>query len=486
MQAAKEVVHNFMKPSHYDSAMGTPGRESYSTGTTRTTSRAGSSDRYLDSNATRGKTTTKTTGGTKISGAQGGLTGVNSQLGGDSRYDSSRAAAAAADTTTGGQPTSHHKHTTVDGSDASQFVGNRKSDTEVREIVNPAVTKEVVLEENREEKTTAIDRELHQDHYQTRVQPVVDKKILSEEHMHRAAPVEYRERKHSKESEADIKRALEEERSRFQSTREVLPTQHVTEDAGTVVGEHHHHHVYETVQPVIEREVIQPTVTHTTIPVHEHIEKDPSFHPKTIQPVMTMGDFVRAGGSTEGRPERMDIFEGEPQVLENGGADQTHPNAWDARGNHVNAGGATTRSAASKAAGIASETGVSSHTGPQTTTTTTKHVEIPSGTNTKSDTSNMTGSNTRSGDLHQKNSGSGLDNTSNPHNATEKTHTSKNTSSGLDSGNLHNSSNRDLGNTSSGLDSGKLHNTSNKDLENTPNVQQNTGNRGLDSTTRDL
>lgn len=89
---------------------------------------------------------------------------------------------------------------------------DRKSDTEVREIVNPAITKETIIEENREQTITAVDRELHQDHYQTRVQPIVDKQVMPEEHVHRQMPVEYKELKHHKEEE--IRRALEEEVSK--------------------------------------------------------------------------------------------------------------------------------------------------------------------------------------------------------------------------------------------------------------------------------
>lgn len=85
----------------------------------------------------------------------------------------------------------------------------RKSDTEVREVVNPAITKETLIEENRETTITAVDRELHQDHYQTRVQPVIDKQILPEEHLHKQAPIEYKEHKHHKGDE--IRMALEEE-----------------------------------------------------------------------------------------------------------------------------------------------------------------------------------------------------------------------------------------------------------------------------------
>lgn len=201
------------------------------------------------------------------------------------------------------------------------FIKNdRHSDTEVREIVKPAITKERIIEENREVVVTAIDRELHQDHYQTRIQPIVDKQILPEEHHHRAVPVAVKEHKHHKE--ADIARALEHERTLFRSEREVLPTKHISAGTETVVGEHHHHHVYETIQPVIEREVIKPVVTHTTVPVKEVIEKEPTFHPPTVQPVMTMEQFLKAGGSLEGRTERREIFTGEPQVVENGGADE--------------------------------------------------------------------------------------------------------------------------------------------------------------------
>lgn len=140
------------------------------------------------------------------------------------------------------------------------------------------------------------------------------------------------------------------------------------EAGDTVVGEHHHHHVYETVQPVIEREIIQPIITHTTIPIHERIEKDPSFHPKTIQPVMTMEEFLRAGGTLEGRAERVDLFEGEPQVMENGGADQTHPNAWDAKGHHIDVRAGT--EARVRGVGIA-QGATSGERGEMTTTTTT-------------------------------------------------------------------------------------------------------------------
>lgn len=106
----------------------------------------------------------------------------------------------------------------------------------------------------------------------------------------------------------------------------------------TMSGEHIHHHVHEKVQPVIEREVIQSTVVHTTVPIHERIEYEPTFHPATVQPKMTMEEFRRAGGVLDGRAEICDTFKGEPQIKENGGAGQTHPNAYGFRGQNTTAG----------------------------------------------------------------------------------------------------------------------------------------------------
>lgn len=221
---------------------------------------------------------------------------------------------------------------------------DKKHDTEVRETFNPAVTKEIIIPKETEETTIAINRELHQGHYQTRVQPIEDREVLQEEHRHNRLPVEKRIQR-----EVDdelVRRRLEEEvrppfnlilnnhshaqqKMQFKSTREVLPVERIRVEGSTVTGEHAHHHVYEQVQPVIEREVIQPVVIHTTVPIHERIEHAPTFHPITIQPKMTLEEYQRAAGVLDGKAETINIFEGEPQIRENGGAQQTHPSADD-------------------------------------------------------------------------------------------------------------------------------------------------------------
>lgn len=118
---------------------------------------------------------------------------------------------------------------------------------------------------------------------------------------------------------------------KFKSTKKILPTTKTTTSAETISGEHIHHHVHEQVQPVIEREVIQPTIIHTTVPIHERIDPGPTFHPATVQPTMTMEEFRRAGGTLEGRPEVRTVYDGEPVVKQDGGSQQTRAGSFSRR-----------------------------------------------------------------------------------------------------------------------------------------------------------
>lgn len=102
---------------------------------------------------------------------------------------------------------------------------------------------ETVIKQRHEEATTAIDREIHQDHYHTTIQPVKDREVLPEKHQHNIVGVETREHVHG-DSEA-IKARLEQERLQFQNTRTHAPTQETHSVAPVIAGEHVHHHVHE-------------------------------------------------------------------------------------------------------------------------------------------------------------------------------------------------------------------------------------------------
>lgn len=186
-------------------------------------------------------------------------------------------------------------------------------DTTVHEKVAPAVVNEHILKTKHEEAQTAVDREIHQHHYHTSVQPVKDKEVLPEQHLHRMQPVEVREIKHG--NDAEVRARLEREAAQFRDQRIEGETRVTSSAAPTIAGEHVHHHVHETIQPVIQKEVIQPTVVHTTIPVHEIQYNEPKHHATSALPAVSMAEFQRQGGVLTGREERVDGFEGEPRAV---------------------------------------------------------------------------------------------------------------------------------------------------------------------------
>lgn len=74
----------------------------------------------------------------------------------------------------------------------------------------------------------------------------------------------------------------------------------------------------QTIQPVVQKETIQPSVVHTTVPIHEVHENEAKHHSTSALPAVSMADFKKQGGSLTGREERYDGFEGEPRAV--GGA----------------------------------------------------------------------------------------------------------------------------------------------------------------------
>jgi len=188
-----------------------------------------------------------------------------------------------------------------------------KHTTTVHESVNPAVQTEHITPTRHENVTTAVDREVHQDHHHTTVQPIKHREVLPEKHSHNLAGVEQREFTHGNNDHVHSR--LEAERAQFKNTREIGETQHTNTAVPTVGGEHIHHHVHETIQPVIQKETIQPSVVHTTIPVHEVHHNEAKHHTASALPAVTMAEFEKSGGSLKGREERIDSFEGEPRAV---------------------------------------------------------------------------------------------------------------------------------------------------------------------------
>ena len=194
-------------------------------------------------------------------------------------------------------------------------------DTTIHESVAPAVQHETVNQTQREHVTQAVDREVHQDHYHTSEQPIHHSEVLPEQHHHRQAGVEERSFEH--DNRDDVKRRLAEDTGKYRDHSERVQGESTTHAEPTVAGEHVHHHVYENIQPIVQKQTVEPHVMHTTVPVHEVHHNSSQHHSSSALPPVSMEEFKNKGGALGGREERRDKFSGEPRSF---GPDHDHHN----------------------------------------------------------------------------------------------------------------------------------------------------------------
>jgi hypothetical protein len=187
-----------------------------------------------------------------------------------------------------------------------------QADTTVHETVNPAVVNEHINSATHNESQDVVDREVHQDHHHLSVQPIHETETQPTTHSHQQDEVETREIAHGDESK--VKQQMAAETGQFHDTRDVADVSHTASIGPTVAGEHVHHHVHETIQPVVEKDVLQPHVVHTTHPIHEIHHNEPKHHAASNLPEVSMEEFQKRGGKLAGREERMESFEGPPVV----------------------------------------------------------------------------------------------------------------------------------------------------------------------------
>lgn len=138
--------------------------------------------------------------------------------------------------------------------DSASLTGPRRKngneDTTVDEKVAPAVEHVRKHVEHEEREKVVVDKERHQDHYHTTIQPLKDQEVLPTKHENKTAPTEYREVEHDDEK---IKQKVQAREKGFKDTVKEDPTVEKHVDEQTEVGEHVHHHLHETIQPVIEK-----------------------------------------------------------------------------------------------------------------------------------------------------------------------------------------------------------------------------------------
>lgn len=120
------------------------------------------------------------------------------------------------------------------------------------------------------------------------------------------------ERKVDKGNDENLKAALAKDQAKYRDTETVHDTKTST-SAAAVEGVHTHHHVHQHVQPVIQKDVIQPEVVHTTVPVHEVHHEAPVHHETTMLPAMTMDEFRSSNkGVDASTPRVLNKFDGCP------------------------------------------------------------------------------------------------------------------------------------------------------------------------------
>ena len=81
---------------------------------------------------------------------------------------------------------------------------------------------------------TAIDKEVHQDHYHTSVQPVEDVVQLKEQHHHNIVPVEHRSFEHDSPEQVQLR--LQQEQAKFRDEQERIEGQKTSSVAPIVAG----------------------------------------------------------------------------------------------------------------------------------------------------------------------------------------------------------------------------------------------------------
>lgn len=84
--------------------------------------------------------------------------------------------------------------------------------------------------------------------------------------------------------------------------------------------------VHETIQPVVERDILEPHVIHNTFPIHEIHINEAKHHSASSLPEVTLAEFQRQGGTLNGREERVDSFSGAPRSIDDAVTDSKHNN----------------------------------------------------------------------------------------------------------------------------------------------------------------
>jgi len=167
-----------------------------------------------------------------------------------------------------------------------EVAGDDVDTTNTTEVA-PAVEHKHVKKQHETREQTFVEKEKHKDHYHTTVQPLKDSEVAAEKHDH-VQETEHRSFDH--DDNYDAKDKAKADRAGFESTSEEKQFESKTKEP-TLAEEHVHHHLHETVQPVIEKEVIVPSVTHKKVNVKEKHQEPSEHHGVTTRSAISVDEF---------------------------------------------------------------------------------------------------------------------------------------------------------------------------------------------------
>ncbi|KAH6670889.1 allergen [Plectosphaerella plurivora] len=195
--------------------------------------------------------------------------------------------------------------------------------TTVDESVFKVVTDEHIRTYQHEEITHALDKEIHEDHHYTVVQPIETTENLMtppnmpspDKHTHNLVSIEHRTI--DQRNKQAIRDQLAAEAARFKNTTVTHEATRSSYTGPEITSEHVHHHIHEHIQPVLHKEVLAHEYIHTTIPVHETHHVEAQHHGTTILPSITLEEFRSKKGIWNGRKERrVSEYDGCPETYE--------------------------------------------------------------------------------------------------------------------------------------------------------------------------
>lgn len=131
----------------------------------------------------------------------------------------------------------------------------KDKDQTVDSQVNAPVEHTHVKKQHETKEQTFVEKERHQDHYHTTIQPLKDSSVADEKHDYTQETKNRTINKDSSDAKEKAKRDLEGVKSTSEEKQFESKTVEPTKER-----EHVHHHLHETIQPVIEKGKLPPLV----------------------------------------------------------------------------------------------------------------------------------------------------------------------------------------------------------------------------------